>query len=81
MIPSGSMPFSHHVDTNKDDIEEHAIDVEGELDDDDEGAKEKSPAENQIYSQHVWRELFKTSVGRDKAFVIQFNFSAGTWKD
>jgi hypothetical protein len=70
------MPFSQHADANKIDIEEHATDPDGELDDDDEGAQDKSPAENLIQAQDVWRDLFKTSGGRDKALkIVQYSMN------
>ncbi len=76
------MPFGSHTDANKeDDIEEHATDPGGELDDDDEDAQEKSPAKNQIQTQDVWRELLKTSGGRDKALVLHFTSPAATPTD
>jgi hypothetical protein len=75
------MPFSQHADANKIDIEEHATDPDGELDDDDEGAQDKSPAENLIQAQDVWRDLFKTSGGRDKALVLHSTSPATTTTD
>lgn len=74
------MPFSH-ADPNTVDIEEHTSDLDGELDDDDEGAKEKGPAKDQIRAQDIWRELFKTSGGRDKALVLDFTAPSTTATD
>jgi hypothetical protein len=62
-------------------MEEHATELEVEVDDDDEGAQEKSPAQNQVRTQDIWREFLKTSVGRDKALVIQFTSPAATPTD
>lgn len=71
---SSSMPFSSHANANDDDAEERAADHDGELDDDDEGAEEKSLTKNPVHAQDIWRELLKTSVGRDKAFkLIQYS--------
>ena len=78
---SSSMPFGSHADAIKVDAEDRATEPDGELDDDDEGAQEKSPAKNQIQAQDVWRELFTTSGGRDKALVLHFTTSATTPTD
>lgn len=63
------MPFSH-PDAKTDDIEEHATEVE--VDDEDEGAEEKSATKNQVNPHDVWREFLKSSAGRDKALVLHF---------
>ncbi|KAH9062090.1 hypothetical protein EDB87DRAFT_1559985 [Lactarius vividus] len=73
---SSSMPFGSHIDVIRDDTEEHATEPDGELDHDDDGAHEKSPTKIQIQPQDVWRELLKTSGGRDKAFkLIQYSMN------
>jgi len=72
---SNSMPFSH-TDARRDDIEEHTAETEVELDDEEEGAQEKSPAQNQVRTQDIWREFLKTSTGRDKALkLIQYSMN------
>jgi hypothetical protein len=65
------MPFSHSNE-KRDDMEEHATEPDGELDDEDEGAQEKSATKNQVHPHDVWREFLKTSAGRDKALVLHF---------
>jgi hypothetical protein len=69
------MPFSHSNE-KRDDMEEHATEPDGELDDEDEGAQEKSATKNQVHPHDVWREFLKTSAGRDKALkLIQYSMN------
>lgn len=75
------MPFSHS-DAKTDDIEEHATEVDGEVDDEDEGAEDKSATKNHQVNPHdVWREFLKTSAGRDKALVLHFTSPTATPTD
>ncbi|KAI0301792.1 hypothetical protein B0F90DRAFT_1838296 [Multifurca ochricompacta] len=74
VITTSAMSFSSQGNNSKEDMEERPDDPEEELDDDDEGSQEKSAAKGQVHAQDVWRELLKTSVGRDKAFkLIQYS--------
>jgi hypothetical protein len=69
------------MNTNREEPDDHPTDVEVELDVDEEESQEKSPAKTQIHAQDIWREIVKTSSGRDKAFVLYFTSTATTLTD
>lgn len=75
------MPFDSQMNSSKEEMEDHPTDVEVELDVDDEEGQDKSATKTQIHIQDIWRELLKTSTGRDKAFVLYFTSSATTVTD
>jgi len=52
---------------NKEENDERPTDVEEEPDEGDE--TRQSEAKNRVRSEDVWREMLKSSNGRDKAFV------------
>lgn len=53
-------------DTEKDAEEQDAVEEESEIDEEEDRTK---AAERKVRREDVWREMFLTSYGRDKAFV------------
>ena len=67
IVPNSSSTYSNgkYQETNEDNREK--VDVEDiEIDEEEESVKS---AERKIRKEEVWREMFLTSAGRDKAFV------------
>ncbi|KAI0285026.1 hypothetical protein BGY98DRAFT_910241 [Russula aff. rugulosa BPL654] len=68
-------PFSSHASAENEGTDDGPTELEIEVDEEEEDSQEKkSAAKNLVHPQEVWRELFGTSSGRDKAFkIIQYS--------
>ena len=73
IISSGSHIYGSSMYETKEETHEHlsiaADDVDLDDEDGDETDKEKTAVGNPVRPEAVWREMFLTSNGRDKAFV------------
>ena len=66
-------PFNSQASAGDEGTEDGPTELEIEVDEEEEDSQEKkSAAKNQVHPQEIWRELFGTSSGRDKAFVLHF---------
>lgn len=66
IVSSSTQVYGSSIYDAKDEAQEEPSVVEEEFDEDGDRAKE---AERKIRKEDVWREMFLTSNGRDKAFV------------
>jgi hypothetical protein len=65
--------FSSRASAENEGTDDGPTELEIEVNEEEEDSQEKkSAARNLIHPQEVWRELFGTSSGRDKAFVLHF---------
>jgi hypothetical protein len=70
-------PFSSQAGAENEGSDDGPTELEIEVNEEEEDDQEKkSAARNQVHPQEVWRELFGTSSGRDKAFVLHFCLSS-----
>jgi hypothetical protein len=65
-VSSGSHVYGASIYDTKEEPQEPPIDEEEELE---EGTEQLKLAEMRVRKEEVWREMFLTSNGRDKAFV------------
>ncbi|KAF7352932.1 hypothetical protein MVEN_01260500 [Mycena venus] len=68
IVTSGSHVYGASIYDTKEEPQEPPIDEEDELE---EGTEQLKQAEMRVRKEEVWREMFLTSNGRDKAFVGQ----------
>jgi hypothetical protein len=66
VISSGSHIYGANIYQNNEEPKELSLTTEVELDEEEDKVKEP---ESRIRKEEVWREMFLTSNGRDKAFV------------
>lgn len=72
-VTTTKMPFSSQATAEDEGSEGGPTELEIEVEEEEEDSQEKkSAAKNQVHTQEVWRDLFETSSGRDKAFVLHF---------
>ena len=67
IVPNSSSTYSNEKYRNSNEDNREKVDIEDvEIDEEEESVKS---AERKIRKEEVWREMFLTSTGRDKAFV------------
>ena len=67
IVPNSSSTYSNGKYQNSDEDNREKVDIEDiEIEEEEENVKS---AERRIRKEEVWREMFHTSAGRDKAFV------------
>jgi hypothetical protein len=67
IVPNSSSTYSNGKYQNSNEDNREKVDIEDiEIDEEEESVKS---AERRIRKEEVWREMFLTSAGRDKAFV------------
>ena len=74
IISPNASVYTPEVYTSHEEMEERPTDLEQEIDEDEDTAKVNAKA--RVRKEEIWREMLKTSNGRDKAFVSAFPFLA-----
>ncbi|KAI0069023.1 hypothetical protein BV25DRAFT_1874468 [Artomyces pyxidatus] len=69
IMSSNTTVFNPEVYTSKEEVEERPTDLEEELPDDEEDGP-KAEAKGRVHAEDIWREMVKTSNGRDKALKL-----------
>ena len=73
IVPNSSSTYSSGRYQNSNEENREKVDIEDiEIDEEEEVVKS---AERRIRKEEVWREMFLTSAGRDKAFVSMIVFN------
>ncbi|KAI0269236.1 hypothetical protein BC834DRAFT_865397 [Gloeopeniophorella convolvens] len=73
IMASNAAPFTSEAHNGTEEPDEPPLHIEEEPYDGEETEK-KSSAKERVRTEDVWREMFKTSVGRDKAFkLVQYS--------
>lgn len=68
IISPNASVYTPEVYTSHEEMEERPTDLEQEIDDDEDTAKVNAKA--RVRKEEIWREMLKTSNGRDKAFKL-----------
>ncbi|ETW84326.1 hypothetical protein HETIRDRAFT_425732 [Heterobasidion irregulare TC 32-1] len=68
IISPNASVYTPEVYTSHEEMEERPTDLEQEIDDDEDTAKVNAKA--RVRKEEIWREMLKTSNGRDKAFAL-----------